>query len=146
MNDDSMRESLLRQHTSTTVAVQMLYDLLDAENRRVRRLTHWTWVVWLLWFVLTALYVLLAVNTYMRPEPPSVSVFVVTWPFFLVLVPLAVIGGVLLVELMLARRSATVSQLRVSIAAIDAQLKQLQHAATAQPAQPADQSGRQPDR
>src|SRR5262249_31666426 len=129
MNDNPMRESLLRQNPTASVAFQMLYDLMEAENRRVRRLTTWTWVVWLLSLALLGMYAALVVyvnSSYVNSRLPI-------WPWT-VPVSLAAVGTVLLILQLLARRSATVSQLRVSVAAIEAQLKELAAARTSQPA------------
>jgi hypothetical protein len=138
MNDDSMRESLLRQSASPSVAFQMLYELMEAENRRVRRLTTWTWIVWLAWLVLLALYALLVWSTHSQTRALAGTggpVTAVVWPIWFVLVPLAAAGLILLVWQLVARRSATVSQLRVSVAAIEAQLNELAATRSARPTQ-----------
>jgi hypothetical protein len=132
MSDNAIRESLLQQNPTTSVALKMLHDLMEAENRRVRWLTACTWVIWSVWLVSLLLYVLLVVSV--RWQPAGVQP--VVWPIWLVLVPLAVVGTILLILQFLARRSATLSQLRVSVAAIDEQLKLLSAARGSSPTEP----------
>ena len=155
MSENAMRESLLRQNATASVEAElkMLHGLMDAENRRARRLTTWTWVVWCVWFGVVVLmfvvYPLLgrkkpaaaqqpavpAAQAAPRDEVPFIGVVILaTVPLMLIAAVLLPPAGIILLILqILARRSATLSQLRVSVAAIDAQLKLLAAAQTSPP-------------
>jgi hypothetical protein len=146
MNDNAMRDSLLSQQSASSVALQMLHDMMEAEKRRVRLLTIWTWIAWSVWIVLVVLYVLLVVsaasqNAALREQGldlhvQAANITAVDWPIWFLLVPLGVIAVILTIVLFVARRSATLSQLRGSVAAIDEQLKLL--VAAQRPGPPAD--------
>jgi hypothetical protein len=135
MNEKTMRESLLQQNPSPSAALKMLYDLMDGEERRVRRLTRWAWVVWGIWLAFLVVYASLLLAVFLQPTPDAVLRRPVVWPVWLVLVPLAVIGAILLIARSMATHRATISQLRVSVAAIDEQLQAL---AAARPPQPGE--------
>ncbi len=159
MSKNAMRESLLQQNATASVEaeIERMHGLMDAENRRARRLTTWTIVVWSAWFAAVVLMfvVYLLVPAFMAkpaaaappaaPAAPAaqqegfagtfVTVIVMTAALVtlvsVVLLPVA--GVILLILQILARRSASLSQVRISVAAIDAQLKLL---AAAHPSQP----------
>jgi hypothetical protein len=163
MNENKLRESLLRQNAASSVEaeLQALHGLMDSEERRARRLTMWTLAVWASWFALVAaMFVLfLLLPLFVQPpavQPPAAPVaqaandqgivstavaailrtIVSLMLIAAVLLPAA--GLILLILQILTRRSATLSQLRASIAAIEAQLKSLAAAPPAQPTQQKD--------
>ena len=145
-----LRDALLNQMGGAAVAAELnaLNELVAAEARRARRLTIWTVVVWCLWLALLFSYPLLR-----RPAPPapgSVSTLATTQPsgagvapgteygflpsalevlagtlIFVAFVGLPLVGIVLLILMILARRAASMGQVRASLASIDAQLRLL---------------------
>jgi hypothetical protein len=146
MSESELREALLEQNGSTSVETELnvLNGLVEAEDRRARRLKFWTIAVWVIWlamlvvmFVATARVVERAHLTPTPPAPwpstqpaprPGLMVAVGLFNVSLLLIGIAgmsLLGTVLLVLLMLSRRSASVIQLRASVTAIDAQLRQL---------------------
>jgi hypothetical protein len=107
---------------------------MEAEERRVRSLTTWTWAVWIIWLVLLLAYASMLVAVFLQPAPDAVlRGRPVAWPIWLVLVPGAVLGTILLLVRSIATHRATISHLRASVAAIDEQLKALAATRAPQP-------------
>jgi hypothetical protein len=149
MNESEMREPLLRQNGGPSVEAElkMLRKLMDAETRRIGRLKHWTigiWAVWLAVVVVTfGAYGFLAgpapkaLPAVQREAPAgqappkesspllSAITMIVVFLLFACVAGLPIVGIIFLVILMLSPRSATVTQLRSSLAALDAQLRLL---------------------
>jgi hypothetical protein len=149
MSEPSIRDALLQQNggTSFESELKMLNGLVEAESRRVRRLTFWAIGVWVLWFFVIATLCggsLLAFDPVPEipaaekleapqvKEPPSrTAKFLAATSLFAVtvllcgFVVLTVVGVVLLILLMVSRRSATVTQLRIGVTSIEAQLRLL---------------------
>jgi hypothetical protein len=144
MNEDSMRESLLRQQAATSVETELnaLRQLVESENRRCRHLARWTLAVWCVWLLAVVLMFALPILNARKPHeaavPPApaapgsvldtslqvIGLFAVT-AMAISVVALPPVGIVLLVMQFFARRSATTTQLRASVAGIEAQLKLL---------------------
>ena len=151
MNDSSFRDALLKQNRETPVDVQLkaLDDMLIADRRHVRRLTIWTIAVWASWVAMMAislgLPMILAVNapraTGMPQElvtatattlvpatsggPMRVVAMTLVLALLAVFYSLPIAGVILLVMMIAARRSVTMRQVQVSLASIDAHLKQI---------------------
>ncbi len=136
MSESKMREALLKQAGTSSVDSELrtLTAIMEADDRRSRRLTRWTIAVWIVWPVCVATLFLFPV--YMArsdpaapPQPPNAFVDAVVLGLVMVIaagaVILPVIGTVLLILTVFSRRSASISQLQASVAAIDAQLKAL---------------------
>jgi hypothetical protein len=144
MNENSMRESLLRQQTAASVETELnaLRQLVESENRRCRRLTKWTLAVWCAWFL--SVFLMFALPVLLAREPGAAApaapaahaegmldkalqaiALVAVFAMLLSAVALPAVGIVLLVMQFFARRSATLSQLRASVAGIEAQLRLL---------------------
>ena len=150
MTDFSFRDSLLKQDGETPVDVQLkvIDDIVTADRQYVRRLTIWTIAVWATWVAMIALGLgLPMVLAEMAPRtagPPQEPVTATTTlvpsnsagsmrvvaatlavAVFAVFCFLPIVGVILLVMMIAARRSATISQIQASLASIDAQLKQI---------------------
>jgi len=149
MPKSEMKEALLKQSGPTTVEAElvMLKGLVESEHRRARWLRFWTIAVWGTFFaVLAVLIVARPFRTERAPDVPvgvqpaipaapvvakasplmsMLGVSVVTL-LLLALVALPPAGIVLLILMVLAHRSASLTQLRASVAAIEAQLRLLQ--------------------
>src|SRR5207247_2364616 len=101
----SLRDALLNQARTGNQAVDAglahLRQLVEAEQARVRRLTRWTKVVWI---------------------GVAATVFLVGIPILLIGL---LVGIVLLIMTILARRTAGMHEIRASLASIDAQLRVL---------------------
>jgi hypothetical protein len=106
MIDSSFRDALLKQNGEKPVEAQLaiLDELMSAHHRYVRRLTIWPIIGW------ATCVVVLAVG---------LGVPLVMMALFC----LPIAGVVLLIVMIAARRSATMTQIQASIASIDAQLK-----------------------
>ena len=106
MIDPAFRDALLTQEGRTSVEAQLtlLDDLVKADRRYVRRLTIWSVAGW------AVLVVIMAVGL----GVPLVQMAVFCLP---------VAGVVMLIIMLTARRTATVSQIQASLASIDTQLK-----------------------
>jgi hypothetical protein len=106
MIDPSFRDALLKQNGEKPVEAQLaiLDELMSTHRRYVRRLTIWPIVGW------AACVVVLSVGL----GVPIVMT---------VLFCLPLVGVVLLIIMIAARRSATMTQIQASLASIDAQLK-----------------------
>ncbi len=109
MIDPSFRKALLEQDGETSVETRLtvLDDLVKADRQHIHRLTIWTIVGWAVCVTILALGF----------RVPIVMVVLFSLPF---------VGVVLLVIMIASRRSATMSQIRASLASIDAQLKLIQ--------------------
>jgi hypothetical protein len=153
MTDPSLRDALLRQDGGRSVDAEldMLNGLVKAEARRGQRLAFWTLAVWVLW-VAMALAFALSGSLEKAPEPPAgaVAASIPTFPgpqmlvsgvvgVLLVFVGFLCLPAVVMVPLIivfLARRSASISQIRAGLASIEAQLKLLSQTTKAPPAGP----------
>lgn len=136
MSEPKMREALLTQGGTSSVDAELktLTAIMQAEGHRSRRLTRWTIAVWIVWPVCVVALFLFPV--YMArsdpaapPQPPNAFVDTVVLGLVMAIaagaVILPVLGTVLLILTVFSRRSASISQLQASVAAIDAQLKAL---------------------
>jgi hypothetical protein len=136
MSTPKIREALLMRGEASPVDSELktLNALIQADERRSRRLTRATLAAWIAWFVCVTLMFALPVMS-ARPAnapplpPPSVVVSTMMLALSTVVVMgavfLPVLGVVLLVLAVFSRRATNISQLRASVAAIDAQLKAL---------------------
>ncbi len=106
MIDPSFLDALIKQNGDKPVEAQLaiLDELMSTHRRYVRRLTIWPIVGWV------ACFVVLSVGL----GVPIVMI---------VLFCLPLVGVVLLIIMIAARRSATMTQIQASLASIDAQLK-----------------------
>ena len=119
MNESKLRESLLRQHTTTTVEneLQFLRELLETEQRRRWKLTGWTIITWIAWpvCILLLVFAKFLCKTGSTPSatpiaPPSAflnAIFLIIIGIVgsaVVILPVA--GVVLLMLSILAKRSA----------------------------------------
>ena len=136
MSASKIRDALLTQSDTSSVEAElkMLNAIMQTEDRRSRRLTRWTLAVWIGWVVcvtLMFLWPLLLTQTGPPAPPQPQSTFVSAMSVALTVVILVgaiflpVVGSVLLVLAVFSRRTANMTQLRASVAAIDAQLKAL---------------------
>jgi hypothetical protein len=153
MTDPSLRDALLTQdgRRSVDAELDVLNGLVKAEARRGRRLALWTLAVWVLW-VAVALAYALSGTLEKVPELPAgaVAASIPTFPgpqmlvsgvvgVLLVFVGFLCLPAVVMVPLIivfLARRSASISQIRTGLASIEAQLKLLSQTSKAPPAGP----------
>ena len=144
MPEPEMRAALLQQDGPTMIEAELklLHGLIQSESRRARWLKFWTIAVWAVFFALVAVLVVAAPFTIERapdvpqgvqppipaapndPVGPGAILFLIAL-LLLALVSLPAAGIVLLILMVLAQRSATVAQLRASVATIDAQVKLL---------------------
>ena len=160
MNDSSFRETLLKQTGGTSVEMQLtrLDALMMADRRYVRRLTIATVVVWAMFVSMVTLSLGLpavmrsnvrvdqppqAVSTpAVAPTPPTPAPNPSMVPRLFglgilgVFISLPPAGVILLVLLISARRTASLTQIQAGLAAIDAQLKLLLHQQNPPPAAP----------
>ncbi len=149
MSENTFKNELLKQNGKSAVdeEVSRLHRTIEAEQRRVRRLVWWTIGVWIIWILMisVALVVPMVLSHENRPpgtattmpiHPPAahhathsgweavlgtiVGVLMLAAFFGL---PLA--GVILVLMLILTRRTASMNQIRASLAAIDAQLRQI---------------------
>jgi hypothetical protein len=149
MSELDLRDALLKLAVPPSVEAELstLRGLVKAENSRADRLRFWTIAVWAAFLgILLALTVAAPFSIVRAPalpagaaqpaipaapaEPQGLSLregagLFLALMLLLLLAGLPMIGIVLLICLVLARRSATLSQLRASVAGIDAQLKLL---------------------
>ena len=151
MIDPTFRDALLKQNGEKPVEVQLtvLDDLVNADRRYVRRLTIWTSAVWAIWVSLIAvglgLPMVLSATAPRVVGPPQESAAATTpvpaqgqsnpgrampvvMAIFAVVVLTAtfclpIAGVILLVMMIAARRTATMSQILASLLAISAELK-----------------------
>ena len=146
MTENTFKSELLKQNGQSSVdeEVSRLHRIVQVERRRVRRLVFWTVAVWAIW--ITMISVSLVVPMVLsRTNPPGSTTMPATPPpahhpagggqaalgiiFGVLMVgaflglPLA--GVVLVLMLIVTRRTASMNQVRASLAAIDAQLRQL---------------------
>lgn len=141
---ESLRDGLLRQDGAPTLEaeLELLNRLFNLENRRTASLRFWTVVVWSS-FVAVVIALLITAPRTIEPAiplPPGVEatpastgdavLLVVVLCLLLASVALPAMGTVLLILTLRTRRSATIAQLRASIAVVDAQLKQLEKRST----------------
>ena len=159
MNENTLKHELLKQNGRTAVdeEVGRLHAIIDAERRRVRRLAWWTIGVWAIWFLMIAVSLVMPMLAYQAARgsapamtqpasqpavvhhPPGAASAVFAGIMGVILVAaflgLPVAGIVLTLMLIFTRRSASMNQIRASLAAIDAQLRVLGAAGTPSPPQ-----------
>lgn len=149
MSENTFKSELLKQNGKSAVdeEVSRLHRTIEAEQRRVRRLVWWTIGVWLIWILMISISLVVPmVQAHMnRPlanvttmpvssSPPvhaparggnvllgAIMGVLIVAAFF----GLPVAGVILVLMLILTRRTASMNQIRASLAAIDAQLRQL---------------------
>ena len=149
MSENTFKNELLKQNGKSAVdeEISRLHKTIEAEQRRVRRLVWWTIGVWVIWILMISIALVVpmiqsrintppAHSTTMSVNSPAVhspahsggnplpgaivSVLIVAAFFGL---PIA--GVILVLMLILTRRTASMNQIRASLAAIDAQLRQI---------------------
>lgn len=146
MSKITLKSELLKQNGNSAVdgEVSRLHEIIASEERRVRRLVYWTICVWALWFLMIGLAIGIPIltrttATHIATQPvvaaPAVghapsgvtailagigAIFSVA-AFF----GLPVAGIILAVMLVATRRTASLNQVRASLAAVDAQLRLL---------------------
>ncbi|HEX5243539.1 MAG TPA: hypothetical protein VFW23_09795 [Tepidisphaeraceae bacterium] len=149
MSENTFKSELLKQNGKSAVdeEVSRLHRTIEAEQRRVRRLVWWTIGVWLIWILMISVALVVPMVQAHSNRPPAnvTTVPVVSAPvhapahhggnplvgmIFGVLTVgaffgLPVAGVILVLMLILTRRTASMNQVRASLAAIDAQLRQL---------------------
>ena len=151
MTEKTFKSELLKQNGQSAVdqEVSRLHGMIDAERRRVRRLALWTIAVWALWILMISLSLVVPIVAYQAagktPLPAGATTMPVTPPpthqsprsahpaVTLVMgvlivgafLGLPIAGVVLAIMLIVSRRTASLNQVRASLAAIDAQLRAL---------------------
>lgn len=149
MSENTFKNELLKQNGKSAVdeEVSRLHKTIEAEQRRVRRLVWWTIGVWVIWILMisVALVVPMVLSHENRPPgtattmpvhpPPAHHAIHSGWETVLGTVVsvlmlaaffgLPVAGVILALMLILTRRTASMNQIRASLAAIDAQLRQM---------------------
>ena len=151
MTENSFKSELLKQNGKSAVDEQVsrLHGIIAAEQRRVRRLARWTIAVWAVWILMISLSLVVPMVAYqasrssgppgqattMPVAPPPVHhasggfqtalALVMGIVMIGALLGLPIAGVVLVVMLIVSRRTASMNQLRASLAAIDAQLRML---------------------
>ena len=150
MSDETFKSELLKQNGKAAVdeEVGRLRAIIAAEQRRVRRLTFWTVGVWAVWFLMISLSLgvpLLAKHSLNAAPPqgatqpavparvadhspsglPGVIALIFAMVCFAAFLGLPVAGIVLAIMLITSRRTASLNQVRASLASIDAQLRML---------------------
>ena len=148
MTENTFKSELLKQNGQSAVdeEVSRLHRIVQGERRRVRRLVFWTVAVWAVWITMisVSLVVPMVLSRTNSPAPASTTMPATPPPahhpagggqaalgiiFGVLMVgaflglPLA--GVVLVLMLIVTRRTASMNQVRASLAAIDAQLRQL---------------------
>ena len=154
MTDRSFRDALLKQNGAFSMQAELsaLNNLLEEDRRRARRLTMWTAAVWGVWLLLLMVslgqpMIMRAISQQtsspaptsgapaQRPtaapgpahragSPPVIGVIIgVTCLAAFLCLP--VVGVLLLVMMVVGRRSVTMRQIQCSLASIDVQLKRL---------------------
>ena len=138
---------------SVEAELNTLNDLVKSEQRRARRLTGWTIAVWAVWFAMLTVSIGVPIVSYrlaQRTAPPGAPGGATTAPTSMPDLPprplhdsralasfkafvgllllagflsLPVVGVVLLVLMVISRRSASMTQIRASVASLDAQLR-----------------------
>lgn len=149
MSELELRDALLRLAVPQSIEAELntLRGLVKAENRRAGQLRFWTINVWAAFLAILLALAMAAPFSIVRApalpagvaqhpipvapaEPQGLSLrggvgLFLAITLLLALVALPTTGFVLLICLVLARRSATLTQLRASVADIDAQLRLL---------------------
>jgi hypothetical protein len=146
----ALKDELLKQNGTAAVGDEMdrLRRIVESQRRRARRLTAWTIGVWAAWFALVTLGVGIPffqkVTAPQRPiDQPTTQATATTGAtrtaapragpvgavvgilFFGFLFAAPFVGVVLAVMMILARRTAGMSEIRASLASIDAQRRLL---------------------
>ena len=148
-SSSDLRESLLKQNGSASVEAELktLDALVQAQDRRARRLTFWTVFVWVMWVLSIAMSIVIYAAAereapftagpatqqaaQLRDSQPAPSqaerligaLIAGMWAVLIFILP--IVWLVLLIMMIFARRSASVSQIRASLASLDAQLRLL---------------------
>jgi divalent metal cation (Fe/Co/Zn/Cd) transporter len=160
MSENTLKHELLKQNGKTAVdeEVGRLHAIIEAEGRRVRRLTWWTIGVWAIWFLMIASALVMPMIAYQaargsaqetthpatqpavvhHPPGTAAAVFagIIGVILFAAFFGLPVAGIVLALMLIFTRRSASMNQVRASLAAIDAQLRVLGASGLPNPSEP----------
>lgn len=148
---NTLKHELLNQNGNAAVDEEalLLNRILESERRRVRWLAAWTIAVWLAWILMISLSLVVPMvlahtnvpskNAQTQPvqavqprevlQPASsrtvTAGIVVGTLLVAAFIGLPILGIVLAIMLIVACRSASLNQVRASIAAIDAQLRLL---------------------
>jgi len=143
MSEPTFKSELLKQNGKAAVdeEVSRLRNIIAAEQRRVRRLAFWTIGVWAVWFLMISLSlgipVIMAHSAGPQPamtvpvanHSPSGVAAVFAGVFAILYIAaflgLPVAGIVLVIMLIVSRRTASLNQVRAGLASIDAQLRML---------------------
>lgn len=150
MSEETFKSELLRQNGKSAVdeEVSRLHGIIAGEQRRVRRLAFWTIAVWAVWILMISLSLVMPMVFYSlaRANPPAhattmpvapppahhaaggaqaAAAMIVGLLMVGALLGLPIAGVVLAVMLIVTRRTASMNQVRASLAAIDAQLRAL---------------------
>lgn len=149
MTENTFKNELLKQNGKLGVdeEISRLHKTIEAEQRRVRRLVWWTIGVWAAWVLMISVALVVPmVQAHMNRTPANVTTMPVNpspahspahgagnpllgmilgvltvGAFF----GLPIAGVILVLILILTRRTASMNQIRASLTAIDAQLRQL---------------------
>jgi hypothetical protein len=149
MSENPLKNELLKQNGKSPVdqEVSRLHAIIAAEERRVRRLTFWTIGVWAVWILMVSLSVGIPMVLYRTaqhtptsqpaaaaPAPvahhtpgTATAIFATVVGIVLIVafVGLPLAGVVLVIMLIVTRRTASLNQVRASLGAVDAQLRML---------------------
>lgn len=149
MSENTFKSELLKQNGKSAVdeEVSRLHRTIEAEQRRVRRLVWWTIGVWVIWILMISVSLVVPiVLSRTNAPPPAATALPISpppahhpihsgWEAALGVIVgvlivaaffgLPVAGVILVLMLILTRRTASMNQIRASLAAIDAQLRQL---------------------
>lgn len=149
MSENTFKNELLKQNGKSAVdeEVSRLHRTIEAEQRRVRRLVWWTIGVWVIWILMISVSLVMPmVLSRTNAPPPAATTLPINpppahhpihsgWEAALgvivgvlivgVFFGLPIAGVILVVMLILTRRTASMNQIRASLAAIDAQLRQM---------------------
>ena len=148
MSENPFKRELVKQNGKAAVdeEVSRLHGIIEAERRRVRRLMWWTIGVWTAWVLMISLGLVVPMITYhlanagpnhIQPATQqavvhhhaggAAAVFggIIGVILFAAFLGLPVAGVVLAIMLIVTRRTASMNQVRASLAAIEAQLRML---------------------
>lgn len=146
MSKMTLKSELLNQndHSAVDQEVSRLHEIIAAEERRVRRLVSWTISVWMLWFLMIGLAIGIPILTrstspHVATQPvvavppvghaPGGVTDIFVWIGAIIaaaaFLGLPVAGMIRVVMLVATRRTASLNQVRASLAAVDAQLRLL---------------------
>lgn len=146
-NENTLKRELLKQNGKTAAdqEVSRLHGIIQSEQRRVRRLFWLTIVCWTIWLLGISLSVVVP-QIQAHGNPPVTSPETQPAPvvrshhsspgemfagmvlgtiLLAAVIGLPILGIVLAIMLIVTRRTASLNQVRASLAAIDAQLRML---------------------